>query len=149
MISGGRLVHLEAIYWQYLERGTTVGPSTMKSSGSLVLLSWVAVNNDPYERERDRGGYRLVNGQPVPGPTLTVLFDEESSLSGKIREVVLLHRKTECSENEREHRAVQETLHAIRERSRDIQVHLEPWSGKDPTDNRSIFRSSGNPVLGG
>jgi transcriptional regulator with AAA-type ATPase domain len=110
----------------------------MKASATPVLISWVAVNNDPYERERDRR-YRLVNDRPVPGPTLTVLFDEESPLSGKIREVVLLHRETESSGNDRENLAVQETLRAIQERSRDIQVHLEAWRGQDPTDHRSIF----------
>jgi transcriptional regulator with AAA-type ATPase domain len=110
----------------------------MRASNSPVLISWVAVANDPYERERDRS-YRLVNGQPVPGPTLTLLFDAESPLSGKIRELVLLHRKTESSENEREHHAVQETLRAIRERDREVQVHREAWPGEDPTDHRSIF----------
>lgn len=110
----------------------------MKAVGSPVLLSWVAVNNDPYERDRDRG-YRLVNGQTVLGPTLTLLFDEESLFSGKIREVVLLHRKTERSGNDREHRAVEETVQAIKDRSSEIQVHLEAWQGTDPTDHRSIF----------
>jgi transcriptional regulator with AAA-type ATPase domain len=102
-----------------------------------VLVSWIAVNNDPYEREA--GGYRFVNGQPVPGPTLTLLFDEDSSLAGQIRDVVLLHRQTNGSEDERERRAVQETTKAIREQGQNVRVHLEPWHGDDPTDHRSIF----------
>jgi DNA-binding NtrC family response regulator len=106
---------------------------------SPVLLSWIAVNNDPFERERGSGKYRLVNGQPVPGPTLTLLFDDESPLAGHIRDVVLLHRRTEDPEDHREHRAVKETTHAIEERSRDIRIRLEPWRGEDPTDHRSIF----------
>jgi transcriptional regulator with AAA-type ATPase domain len=110
----------------------------MKSGDSPVLLSWVAVNNDPYERERDRR-YRLVNGQPVPGPTLTLLFDEDSPFAGRIRDVVLLHRSTDGDEDTRERRAIEETTQAIAERSRDIRVHLEPWPGSDPTDHRSIF----------
>jgi DNA-binding NtrC family response regulator len=102
-----------------------------------VLVSWIALNNDPFEREGD--GYRIVNGQSVPGPTLTVLFDKDSSLAGQIQDVVLLHRQTDGLENERERRAVQETTKAIRELGRDIRVHLEPWHGDDPTDHRSIF----------
>ena len=43
-----------------------------------VLISWVAVNNDPYEWKTDQNAYRLVDGKPVPGPTLTVLLDEDS-----------------------------------------------------------------------
>ena len=43
-----------------------------------VLISWVAVNNDPYEWKTDQNAYRLVDGKPVPGPTLTVLLGEDS-----------------------------------------------------------------------
>lgn len=107
---------------------------------SPILLSWVAISNDPYERAGKAGGQRLENGSPVPGPTLMLLFDEESPLVGRVKDVVLLHRRTSGSpEDERERRAIEETVAAIRERQRDIQVQLEPWSGDDPTDHRSIF----------
>jgi hypothetical protein len=52
---------------------------------SPVLLSWIAVNNDPYERERDSRGYRLVDGRAVPGPTLTLLFDDDSPFVNQIK----------------------------------------------------------------
>jgi DNA-binding NtrC family response regulator len=104
-----------------------------------VLISWVAVNNDPYEREKDARTYRLVEGVSVPGPTLTLLFDEESSLAGQVRDVVLLFRRADGPSGERERRAVEETTRAIAERSRAIRIHLEPWSGDDPTDHRGIF----------
>jgi hypothetical protein len=49
-----------------------------------VLISWIAVNNDPYERVRASRDYRLVDGKPVPGPTLTLLFDEDSPYRGRL-----------------------------------------------------------------
>ncbi len=107
--------------------------------GSPVLISWVAVNNDPFERQWGKSDYRLVDGEPVPGPTLTVLFDEDSPFAGEIREVVLLHRRTEGSEDERERRAVEETASVLRERQPGLRLHLESWPGDDPTDHVGIF----------
>jgi len=110
------------------------------TAAASVLVSWVAVNNDPFEREGKSNVRRMVDGCPVPGPTLTLLFDEESPLVGKVRDVVLLHRRTSSGiGDERERRAVEETVAAIRERTEDLRVHLEPWSGEDPTDHRMIF----------
>jgi hypothetical protein len=49
----------------------------MKKLGK-VLISWIAVNNDPYEQDAASGEFRFVDEVPVTGPTLTVLFDKES-----------------------------------------------------------------------
>ncbi len=106
---------------------------------SRVLVSWVAINNDPFERERGKTSYRLVNGEPVSGPTLTVLFDEESPFAGEIRDVVLLHRQYDASKDKRERRAVEETSQVLRERDPRLRVHLEPWPGDDPTEHGAVF----------
>lgn len=55
-----------------------------------VLISWCARNNDPYERNRDGVFRRDARGERIPGPTLTVLFDPESSYSNRIEDVFLL-----------------------------------------------------------
>jgi DNA-binding NtrC family response regulator len=106
-------------------------------SSGPVLLTWVAVNNDPYERDGETGLARLVDGAPIPGPTLTLLFDDESSYAGKITDVVLLHRALTEGASEREARAVKELGDVLQARS--IRVHLEPWRGDDPTDHRGVF----------
>ena len=105
-----------------------------------VLISWIAVNNDPYERERGKMTYRLVDGKPVSGPTLTILFDEQSPYLGRISDVVLLHRKADGPGAERERRAVDETIETLLERRRELHVQVEPWVGDDPTDHRAIFQ---------
>ena len=46
-----------------------VDGNSIVNNRAPVLVSWVAVNNDPYERERVTGQYRLVQDRPVPGPT--------------------------------------------------------------------------------
>ena len=106
-------------------------------SPAPVLISWVAVNNDPYERERDSGEPRVVGGEPIPGPTLTLLCDQESPYAGRVNDVVLLHRASHGSGTDREQRSVNELREVLRERS--FRVHLEPWSGDDPTDHREVF----------
>ena len=123
-----------------MSTGSPLSSRSRAAQADPVLLSWVAVNNDPYEREGKAGGWRVVDGRPVPGPTLTLLFDEESPLAGQVRDVVLLHRRTsDGASDERERRAVEETEAAIRERAADLRVHLEPWDGDDPTDHHGIF----------
>ncbi len=103
-------------------------------SDSPVLVSWVAINNDPFERDRKTGERRLVDGNPVEGPTLTLLHDDESRYAGQISDVVLLHRSPDSG---REHRAVTELSAELRKREH--RVHLEAWPGDDPTDHRGIF----------
>jgi hypothetical protein len=78
-----------------------------------VLLTWVAVNNDPYERDGQSGLAKLVDGAPVPGPTLTLLCDEDSPYAGRINDVVLLHRAPPGGANDREARAVTELSEAL------------------------------------
>ena len=108
----------------------------MKST-SPVLVSWIAVNNDPYERDFRTSEYRVEHGEPVPGPTLTLLNDPESPFAGKIKDVVLLHRKPATGPSEKEQRATNETIETLKANS--VRVRLEAWPGEDPTDHREIF----------
>ena len=117
----------------------TIGRDPHRENASRVLISWIAVNNDPFERQWPEGAYRLVDGEPVSGPTLTVLLDEESPFAGTIRDVVLLHRKTTGAEHERERRAVEETARILRERLPELCLHRVPWRSDDPTDHRAVF----------
>jgi DNA-binding NtrC family response regulator len=106
-------------------------------SAAPVLLTWVAVNNDPYERDGQSGLARLVDGAPTPGPTLTLLCDEESPYAGRVNDVVLLHRAPLGGATQREQQALTELSEALRERS--IRAHSVPWDGDDPTDHRGVF----------
>lgn len=71
-----------------------------------VLISWIAVNNDPYERDRAGSAFRLVDGSPVPGPTLTLLFDPDSPYAGSISDFVLFHGRSPDGKETRQSRAV-------------------------------------------
>ena len=106
---------------------------------SSVLISWIAVNNDPFERDRIGGAYRLVGGEPVAGPTFTLLFDRDSPYAGKISDFVLLHGGQSAGEDSRQARAVSETLKELKARDPRLRVHLEPWDGDDPTDHGQIL----------
>lgn len=106
-------------------------------SAGPVLLTWIAVNNDPYERDHLSGSARLVDGTPIPGPTLTLLYDEESPYASRINDVVLLHLAPPGGSNEREVRAVMELSETLQERS--VRVLLVQWDGDDPTDHRGVF----------
>lgn len=115
----------------------TTGRDLHRKNPLRVLISWIAVNNDPFERQWPDDGYRVVDGEPVPGPTLTVLLDEDSPFASTIHDVVLLHTKTKGME--REYRAVEETAKVLRKRLPELRLHLVPWHGDDPTDHRAIF----------
>jgi DNA-binding NtrC family response regulator len=104
-----------------------------------VLVSWIALNNDPYERERS-GSFRLVDGQLVPGPTLTLLLDPESPYVGSVSDFVLFHSRSTKKGETRQSRAVDETLRELKVREPSLRVHLELWDGSDPTDHAQLFQ---------
>lgn len=110
---------------------------TPPANKSMVLLSWVAVNNDPYERERSTGDFRRVNGKLIPGPTLTLLCDQSSPYKTGIGEVVFFHRS--ANDDSREARALKETVGAIRDQCPGIRVTNLAWKGEDPTDHQGIY----------
>lgn len=107
-----------------------------------VLLSWVAVQNDPFECERmPRTGEprqrRMVRGAPVPGPTLTLLFDETSPYRGKITDAVFFRQGgLEAAF----HQSVYEELsHELGQRLPELRLHSRTYPGDDPTDHGAIF----------
>lgn len=104
-----------------------------------VLISWIAVNNDPYERDRAGSAFRLVDGSPVPGPTLTLLFDPDSPYAGSISDFVLFHGRSPDGKETRQSRAVSQTLEELKARDPGLRIHQEPWDGDDPTDHGQIF----------
>lgn len=103
--------------------------------GAYVLVSWVAVNNDPFERNAD-GAFRKVDGAFVPGPTLTLLENARSPYAGKVSDVVLLRQ---THENKKAHKAFLETRSSLQDRHGGISLHDLEWSGRDPTDHAAIF----------
>jgi DNA-binding NtrC family response regulator len=96
---------------------------------SPVLISWIAFRNDPFESRTDD------NGEPVPGPTLTLLFDEKSPFKKKIGEVVILFREVT-----NEQQVVEKTKAEIQSRQKDMRISTEVWKGDDPTDHKAIFQ---------
>ncbi len=103
-----------------------------------ILLSWIAVNNDPFEWDRTADAYRLVDNQRVPGPTLTLLFDRASPYCGAVSEAIFFHRQV--ARDSRESRALRDTIAEIRNRSPEINIRTIPWKGDNPTDHEAIYR---------
>jgi DNA-binding NtrC family response regulator len=101
-----------------------------------VLVSWIAVNNDPFERNRDRS-YRLVDGKHVNGPTLALLTDPGSEYAGRITDAVFLRQGGE--EAEFHTRVYEELVAALAERCPMLRLHPIVWNGEDPTDHSALF----------
>lgn len=110
----------------------------MAEGKQAVILSWVAVNNDPYERERSTGDFRRVDGKLTPGPTLTLLCDPASPYRGLIGDIVFFHRSAD--DDSRESRVLSETATAIRQQCPEVRVSDVSWNGNDPTDHQDIYR---------
>ena len=53
----------------------------------LVLVSWIGVRSDPWERDRNDAPL-LRNRRPVTGPTLTLLTDRDSPYRGRVSDAV-------------------------------------------------------------
>lgn len=104
-----------------------------------VLVSWVAVNNDPYERARDGSDKLDSDGRVVPGPSLTLLFDEASAWRGRIAQVHLFYRDDGGKAPTRERLAQRALVDAIHERDRSINVRSIPWQGQSPIDHAGIL----------
>lgn len=104
------------------------------SARDAVLVSWIAFNNDPYERQRG-GGYREDDaGQRVRGPTLTLLFDEASKYHGRVGHVILLAQAKPASKQR-----VAATFAEIKRLDPKIECRSVGWAGDDPTDHTGIF----------
>lgn len=116
----------------------------MSNHEDKVLLTWLARNNDPYERNRD-DSYRIdSSGQKIWGPTLTVLFDPTSCYCRQIKDVVLFFRipPPGSQDNpETERLIAQETIEEIKKIADSYKLGIHPikWNGNDPTDHMSIF----------
>ncbi|MBP7052025.1 MAG: sigma 54-interacting transcriptional regulator [Phycisphaerae bacterium] len=99
-----------------------------------VLISWVALNNDPYEREPGSLTYRLVDGRRRIGPTLNLLLAEAPAFVKRIDHVVLFHGSFE-----RSRQVALQTRQAVLQARPRVKVHLNEWKGDDPTDHKAIF----------
>ena len=97
---------------------------TQRTTKNPVLISWVARANDPYHRDRDR------DGKCVPGPTLTLLFDDGSPYKGRVQNAVLLHTEGDPTN---------ELKAAIHEQSPAVKIEFTCWKAEDPTDHSAIF----------
>ena len=114
-------------------RGTRSSePSASDAAGAPVLLSWVAVRNDPFNQPRK-------GESPTPGPTLNLLCHPESPYAGRVKDVVLLHRVGEDDRSYSEQDVAERTASAIRERVEGAKVQLVEWRGDDPTDHRALY----------
>ncbi len=104
------------------------------STRDAVLLSWLAYNHDPFERDKEGRYRKRSDGSHIWGPTLTFLFDPDSPFRGKVGQVRMLVRRDPVSVER-----AQQTFREIRRRDDGIQCELLQWRGEDPTDHRTIF----------
>ena len=99
-----------------------------------VLVTWLAFNNDPYERGWDKGHRLREDGSPIRGPTLTLLFDEMSEFNGRVGQVVMFVR----DDPESVSRAAA-TKREVHSNDKAIDFEIARWDGDDPTDHAGIF----------
>jgi DNA-binding NtrC family response regulator len=95
-----------------------------------VLVSWIAVARDPYEKS-DKSGPR------VPGPTLAILTDPASEYAGRITDAVLIRQGGEDAPVHL--RVYEELVAALGEKCPTLALHPLVWEGLDPTDHAAIF----------
>lgn len=101
-----------------------------------VLVSWIASQNDPFERNRDRSEH-LVGGARVLGPTLVFLTDPASEYIGRVSDAVLFRQGG--AEAAMHTRVYEELVGVLAERCPTLRLHPAVWEGDDPTDHPALF----------
>lgn len=101
-----------------------------------VLVSWIASQNDPFERNRDRTEV-LVGGERILGPTLVLLTDPASEYAGQVSDAVLFRQGGAAAEMYA--RVYEELVGALAERCPTLRLHPSVWEGDDPTDHSALF----------
>lgn len=102
-----------------------------------VLVTWVATRGDPYERTRSGGPYREDPKGRMPGPTLALLTDPESTYAGRITDVVVLRQGgAEAAMHER---VYEDLVGVLRDLAPSTRLHPRVWDHDDPTDHAAIY----------
>lgn len=105
--------------------------------GSPVLVTWIATRGDPFERTQSGGPYREGPKGRIPGPTLALLTDPESTYAGRITDVVVLRQG---GAEAALHEGVYEDLvAALRDLVPSPRLFPYVWDHDDPTDHAAIY----------
>lgn len=109
-----------------------------------ILVSWVAYNRDPFERERS-GEYRLINGQHVNGPSLEILTNSESPYRSINRAIFLVRdapaEKTARQRHVRELEVFEALREELQRRRPQLDIRLMKWQTREsPIAYAPIFQ---------
>lgn len=103
---------------------------------SGILISWVSVGNDPYEKSIHTDDLVMDDsGKKIEGPTLTVLFHPRSVIRDKISKVHLLYQSTSSKDYKSQASNLKNVLLA---KNNNLEIELHPCDLKDPTDHDKI-----------
>lgn len=103
----------------------------------VVLLTWLATRNDPYERVSSGGPFRHPEHLRVPGPTLALLTDAASPYVGRVTDVIILRQGG--AEAAMHDKVYEDLALALSEQAPSVRLHPEIWRHDDPTDHGAIF----------
>ncbi|CAG9261410.1 Sigma-54-dependent transcriptional regulator [Paraburkholderia unamae] len=114
---------------------------------TLIGVSWVSFNNDPFERQRD-GSYLVNDGLKNPGPTLEFLFGDGSPLAGRVKKHYVFVRRPKLPDEGRLRRVhpletdvAGELLREIEQRPDAPDVEFVHWeTDAPPTDHEELFK---------
>lgn len=99
-----------------------------------ILLTWLGTKSDPYSKDHKGDDIVDSNGNKECGPTLNLLFSDQSFCKNKIKHICLFH-----GDNEREKKQAEELRQAIHEKDRSIYVESILRPSSDPTDHQKIY----------
>ena len=95
----------------------------------MVLLTWLALRNEPYQRVESGGDYLIKDGVKQPGFLIPLLQS-----SSTINDIVIFFQETQQAQK------VYDDLQKELNR-KDITVRLHPikWNHDDPTDHEALL----------
>ena len=96
----------------------------------MVLLTWLALRNEPYQRVESGGEYLKKDGQKQSGFLIPFLKDHKN----RIHDIVIFHQDTVQASS-----VYADLEQEFQQKNIDVRLHPHTWNSKDPTDHNAIF----------
>ena len=109
----------------------------MNATAGPVLLTWLATQNDPFQRVKSGGAFRESPDGPVPGATLSLLTDPASKYAYQISDIVVFRQGG--ADAALHLRIYDELVAELAVRTPTVRMHEQVWNHDDPTDHAAIY----------
>ena len=96
----------------------------------MVLFTWLALRNEPYQRVESGGAYLQKDGKRQPGFIISLLKSPENP----IQDIVIFYQDNKVSQ-----KVYDDLEQELRRKKVRVRLHRVQWNHNDPTDHTAIL----------